>query len=231
MATIRLRPLDARPVSAGGGVTSRHDLSFGAHYDPARTAVGPLVAHNDDVLDPGTGYGEHDHRDIEIVTWVARGRMTHHGPDGRASTLDAGTVQRISAGRGWCHDEVNDSVDEPLHLVQFWLLPVEAPGEPVYETVHAALEAGRPTVLAGPAGVVGSGRSDAVLTGIRLAAGTPHRTASAPWVHAVVVAGDLRAPGATGAAGVGDVLEVQDGALDVVAGEQGVDLLVWTLGA
>src|SRR3954454_5902455 len=105
MPTVRRLPRPDRPVSAGGGVRSRHGLSFGAHYDPERTSFGALVAHNDDELAAGVAYGAHEHRDVEILAWVVEGTMIPAGPDGVDPPAPAGTLQHLVAGTGWHHDE------------------------------------------------------------------------------------------------------------------------------
>ena len=132
MATVRIRPRDARPVSEGDGVRSRHGLSFGAHYDPERTSFGALVAHNDDELAAGVAYGAHEHRDVEILAWVVDGTMIHTGPAGVDTPAPAGTLQHLVAGTGWHHDE-RAAPETPAHLVQVWVTPGmddPPPGEP-----------------------------------------------------------------------------------------------------
>ena len=111
-----------RPATVGGGIVSRHGLSFGSYYDPGRTSFGALVAHNDDVLDAGVAYGAHEHRDVEILAWVLDGTMIHTGPDGDETPVPAGTLQHLVAGTGWQHDE-RASSDGPVHLVQLWVTP------------------------------------------------------------------------------------------------------------
>ena len=132
MPTVRTLLRADRPVTEGGGVCSRHGLSFGHHYDPERTSFGALVAHNDDVLDAGVAYGAHEHRDVEILAWVLDGTMIHTGPDGTETLVPAGTLQHLVAGTGWHHDE-RASPDGPAHLVQVWVTPGmddPPPGEP-----------------------------------------------------------------------------------------------------
>lgn len=115
-----------RPVSRGDGVLLRHGLSFGAHYDPDRTSFGALAAHNVDELAPGVAYGAHEHRDVEILTWVLAGDLVHVDADGGEDVVPAGSLQYLATGTGWRHDE--RAAGSEVRLVQMWLAP--APGDP-----------------------------------------------------------------------------------------------------
>ena len=90
------------------GRTTWHSFSFGAHYDPGNVGFGSLVAHNDELLPPGTGYPDHPHTDLEIVTWVLSGALRHRSTAGSGS-IGPGQVQRLSYGSGVVHSEVADS--------------------------------------------------------------------------------------------------------------------------
>ena len=81
------------------GRTTWHSFSFGAHYDPANVGFESLVAHNDERLPPGTGYADHPHADLEIVSWVLTGSL-HHASDVGTGDTGPGWVQRLSAGSG-----------------------------------------------------------------------------------------------------------------------------------
>lgn len=132
MPAVRRLLRSDRSVTEGGGVCSRHGLSFGPHYDPERTSFGALVAHNDDTLAAGVAYGAHEHRDVEILAWVLEGTMIHTGPDGVEIPVPAGTLQHLVAGTGWHHDE-RASPSGPAHLIQVWVAPGPddpPPGEP-----------------------------------------------------------------------------------------------------
>lgn len=124
-----------RFVSQRDGITTRHAFSFGDHYDPANVSFGPLVALNDELFEPGAGYAEHEHRDIDIVTWVLEGSLLHEDSSGRRETITNGTVQRLTAGSGVRHSEVNaGGPGERLRLVQLWFEAAAAAVEPSYET-------------------------------------------------------------------------------------------------
>ncbi|WP_433782187.1 pirin family protein [Actinomycetospora sp. CA-101289] len=217
MPTVRPLLRTDRPVSAGDGVTSRHGLSFGAHYDPERTSFGALVAHNDDELVAGVAYGAHEHRDVEILAWVVDGTMVHTGPDGAEIRVPAGTLQHLAAGTGWHHDE-RATEDGPAHLVQVWVTPGmedPPPGEP-------ALTHHRPDLAAGPF-VLALRRPGVTVTVARLGAGESWSPADGAYRHVHVARGALAAVGA------GDSIEIE-GAGPVVldAGPDGAELVVVT---
>lgn len=218
-----------RPVSEGGGVRSRHGLSFGGHYDPGRTSWGALVAHNDDTLAPGSTYGRHDHRDVEILTWVLAGRMRHDGPDGSA-VVAPGTLQHLAAGTGWHHDEACDG-DEPVRLLQMWIAPGlddPPPGPPALTHVAVPREPGVPVLAAGSddAALVRLRRPRVSLVFVRLGSGGTFAPAGAAWRHVHVAAGSVRGPG-EGAARAGDSLEIaREGPVELVAGDEGAEVLV-----
>ncbi len=95
------------------------------------------MALNDERFEPGAGYGPHEHRDLDIVTWVLEGTLAHEDSSGRREVLSNGTVQRLTAGTGICHSEVNaGGPGESLRMIQLWFRPAPAggPGEPSYET-------------------------------------------------------------------------------------------------
>jgi hypothetical protein len=112
---------------------SKHSFSFSDHYDPDNTHHGLLLVNNDDIVDPGTGFDTHPHRDMEIVTWVLRGSLVHQDSTGHSGVIYPGLAQRMSAGRGILHSEKNDSWtltneqshSEPVHFVQMWVVPDE----------------------------------------------------------------------------------------------------------
>lgn len=199
------------------GVTSRHGLSFGAHYDPDRTAFGALVAHNEDELAAGVAYGEHSHRDVEILTWVLDGAIVHRGPDGREDVVGPGTLQHLTAGTGWRHDERAHAAG-PAHLLQVWIAPAPddpPPGAPSLRHLSVDLDRGPVTVPAHRAG------ARVVLA--RLAAGEVWAVPPGSWRHVHV------ARGSTSEADEGDSLEVTgDGTLTVTAGPDGAEVLVVT---
>ncbi len=121
-----------RSSSTADGRVTRHSFSFGPHYDPANLGFGPLVCHNDDVLDPRSGYPDHPHSELEIVTWVLEGALVHTDSTGERHVVEAGRAQVLSAGTGIRHSEVADPGSGRCRFVQAWLTPTAAGGEPSY---------------------------------------------------------------------------------------------------
>jgi redox-sensitive bicupin YhaK (pirin superfamily) len=107
-------------------------FSFSDFYDPDNIQFGSLRVFNDDIVEPGTGFPTHPHREMEIVTIVLEGEITHEDSMGNKMVVKAGDVQRMSAGTGLTHSEFNLS-DEPLHLYQIWILPDDNNLKPAYE--------------------------------------------------------------------------------------------------
>jgi redox-sensitive bicupin YhaK (pirin superfamily) len=128
-----VRRADERFLTEAGWLTSRHSFSFGPHYDPTNTGHGLLLVSNDDVVAPGGGFGTHPHRDMEIVTWVLAGELEHRDSEGNAGVIGPGLAQRMSAGTGITHSEMNHSQTEPVHFVQMWVLPDTVGLPPGYE--------------------------------------------------------------------------------------------------
>lgn len=117
---------------------SWHTFSFGQYQDRDHVQFGPLRVINDDIIAGGGGFGEHPHREMEIITWVLSGALRHADSLGTGSVIRPGDAQRMSAGRGIHHSEFNDSKTDPVHLLQIWIHPSpEHQGiEPGYEQKH-----------------------------------------------------------------------------------------------
>jgi redox-sensitive bicupin YhaK (pirin superfamily) len=131
--TIDVRRAETRPRTALPWLDSRHSFSFGRHYDPANTRHGLLVVNNDDVVRAGTGFSTHPHQDMEIVTWVLDGELEHKDSAGHKGLLYPGLAQRMSAGTGIWHSEMNPRADADVHFVQMWVLPDTERVDPGYE--------------------------------------------------------------------------------------------------
>lgn len=107
-------------------------FSFSDYYDPRNLQFGALRVYNDDVVEPGMGFPTHPHREMEIITVVLDGEMTHEDSMGNRTVIRAGDVQRMSAGTGLTHSEFN-LADRPVHFHQIWIYPDEARLTPSYD--------------------------------------------------------------------------------------------------
>lgn len=137
---INLRPSDARGTTDLGWLQSRHSFSFGDYFDRRQMAFRSLRVLNEDWIAPASGFGEHPHRDMEIITVVLAGRLQHHDSMGNGSIIEPGDVQRMSAGTGVFHSEMNPDKAQQVHLLQIWLLPERSRLQPSYEQKHFATE-------------------------------------------------------------------------------------------
>ena len=152
---------------------SYHSFSFGEFFDPERMGFRSLRVLNDDTVAPGKGFPMHGHREMEIVSYVARGEMEHKDSLGNGSVIKQGDVQRMSAGTGIQHGEWNASATTPLHLIQVWMLPAEKGIAPSYEQASIDLPSYRDgwVVLAASAGGLVTINSSAVMAGTVAASG------------------------------------------------------------
>ena len=208
---VDVRRAEDRMKSNFGWLDSKHSFSFGNHYDPANTHHGVLLVNNDDIVDPGTGFETHPHRDMEIVTWVLQGSLVHQDSTGHNGVIYPGLAQRMSAGSGILHSEKNDSWRlggeqhrDPVHFVQMWVVPDEGGITPGYEQLEIDAD-----LLAGGLVPVASGmeRYDgaaairiknkyAALHAARLQPGQSVELPEAPFLHLFVPRGAVTLEGA-----------------------------------
>ncbi len=104
---------------------SRHSFSFGEYFDPKHMGFRALRVINDDIVAPGGGFGEHPHRDMEILTWILEGALRHRDSLGNGGVIGPGELQAMTAGSGIRHSEYNASADAPVHLLQVWIVPAK----------------------------------------------------------------------------------------------------------
>jgi redox-sensitive bicupin YhaK (pirin superfamily) len=228
---IDTRPAAERFHTRVGWLDSRHSFSFGHHHDPTNTNHGLLLVSNDDRVAAGGGFSAHPHENMEIVTWVLEGRLEHRDSAGHEGVISPGLAQRMSAGSGVVHSEMNHSSTEPVHFIQMWVPPDVRDVEPGYEQrdLNEALATGELTTVASGrdgGGAVTIHQNDAVLHAARPSVDQALSLPVAPHVHLFVARGRVRLDDHELAAG--DAARLTDHeSVTVVATEPDTELLVW----
>ena len=229
------RPAAERGYANHGWLETRHSFSFALYYDPAHMGFGPLRVINDDRVAPGQGFGQHGHRDMEILSYIVDGALEHRDTLGNGSVLKAGQVQLMSAGTGIKHSEFNASQNENVRFLQIWVKPNQKGLEPGYQERSLVAAPGL-ELIASPDGEGDSFvvHQDARIYALRLGADGCERyelkAGRALWVQAVE--GAMRVQGADCTLEVheGDGLAIEsDGTLEFKAGAAGVNALIFEL--
>jgi len=134
MKTIK-HTADSRGLANFGWLLSRHTFSFGRYYNPERVNFGALRVLNDDIVEPGMGFGTHPHDNMEIVSIPLEGDLEHKDSTGNTEVIRTGDVQIMSAGYGLTHSEYNHSKAKRVNFLQIWVLPKKKDIEPRYQQI------------------------------------------------------------------------------------------------
>jgi len=235
--SLRVVNADQRFFTDLGWLKSHHSFNFGSHYHPDHAGHGLLVVANDDVVAPGEGFGEHGHRDMEIVSWVLEGSLGHTDSQGNKQLLHPGVIQRMSAGTGIRHAEMNGSDSEPVHFLQMWVLPDEVGIAPDYEEldVNERLVPGELVVVASGRpvdGAIGMHQVNAEMSVARLGSGDEVAVAAAPFVHVYVARGsvEIGVGDETATLVAGDAARLIDEGIGVTGIEPSSEIVVWRTG-
>jgi redox-sensitive bicupin YhaK (pirin superfamily) len=212
---------------------SWHSFSFSNHYDPANTHHGLLLVSNDDRVKASTGFRTHPHQDMEIVSWVLEGELEHKDSEGNKGIIYPGLAQRMSAGTGIWHSEMNPKVDKDVHFIQMWVLPDTQRITPGYEqldiNVHLA-KGGLVPVASGKGhdGAISIRQKGAVLWGGRLLPGETATVPESVYVHLYVAKGSVHLEQA-GSLNAGDAVRLTAaGARKLTADRTtGAEVLIW----
>jgi len=230
---ITLRHSGQRGHANHGWLDSFHSFSFADYYDAEQMGFGPLRVINEDRVKPGMGFGTHGHRDMEIISYVLEGQLSHQDNIGNGSVITPGDVQRMSAGRGVMHSEFNPSPTAGVHFLQIWIEPSVRGIPASYEQSRVAEDAkrGRLALIAGPenSGAAVTIHQDAriyatLLDGTETVAQTiaPGRRA---YVH--VARGSVKVNGVALAAG--DAARIENEAEVTLAEGAGAEVLLFDL--
>lgn len=155
---IRIRPAGERGKTRTHWLDGNHTFSFNRYYDPSWTGFRSLLVINEDYVAPSSGFPPHSHADMEIITYIIEGRLEHRDSSGGSGIIRPGEVQKMSAGAGVTHSEMNPSATEPVHLLQIWIEPSREGIKPYYEQKAFSEEErrGRFRLFASPDGDEGS---------------------------------------------------------------------------
>src|SRR5271165_4718528 len=137
-----LRKANERGHANHGWLDSWHTFSFADYYDRQWMGYRTLRVINDDLVMPGQGFGQHPHRDMEIITYVLSGSLEHQDSMGNGRVIRAGEFQYMAAGTGVQHSEFNPAPDEAVHLLQIWIMPDRKGLKPAYAERPAAAATG-----------------------------------------------------------------------------------------
>ena len=228
---MQVRKASERGGANHGWLDTKHTFSFADYYDPQHMGFRALRVINEDKVAPGRGFGRHPHADMEILTYVLDGELGHQDSMGNGSTIKPGELQRMSAGTGVTHSELNPSKTTPVHFLQIWIMPDKRGHAPSYDQKAFPDRQGKLRVVASPDGRDGSIaiHQDAIVAAGVLAAGdrVEHAVGAKRHVWIQVARGTIDVNGNTLAAGDGAAV-TGEGVLAISATDA-AELLVFDL--
>ena len=231
---IEIIPSESRGSADHGWLKAKHSFSFADYQNPQRVRFGPLRVINEDRIAPGQGFGTHPHKDMEIVTYPISGAIEHKDSMGNGTVINAGEVQRMTAGTGVQHSEFNHSQTEELHLLQIWLFPEQKDLQPGYEQTLFAREdkLGQLRLIASRDGRDGSVtvHQNVDLYASILLPGTEirHTMSESRKVYVQVIYGDLMVNGESVSAG--DGVQIRDETEVTISSQTEAEFLVFDMG-
>ena len=224
---------DERHHADMGWLSTYWHFSFAEYHDPANMNWGALRVFNDDVIQPGQGFGAHPHRDMEIVTYVLEGELEHRDNQGNRGVIHPGEVQVMSAGTGIVHSEYNHLKEHPVHLLQLWIMPRTKGLPPRWEQRQFAPadRAGKLLPVVSPGKMPGTLAidQDAAIYVCALRAGQElvHKSRAGRKAYLFVISGGLTANGTPLAAG--DQARIADEAELTLRATKDVELILLDL--
>lgn len=230
---ITIRKSKERGTGRHGWLTTHHTFSFANYYDEKHMGFRDLRVINEDTVEPGRGFGAHQHDNMEIISIVMEGALAHRDSTGGEGVLRRGEVQRMSAGTGVVHSEFNGSDTEPVHFFQIWILPAKRGIEPGYEQKMFPLDErrGRLRLLVAPGAEDGALaiHQDARLYGAILDKGQTVRHDLAPkrgaWVQVATGAVDINGQRLT----AGDGAAVENESSFAITASEASEILLFDL--
>ena len=227
---IELRPYNELGGAQHGWLDTRHHFSFADYYNPKRMSWGQLRVWNDDIIAAHTGFPAHPHRDMEIITYVRSGAITHQDSLGNRGRTEAGDVQVMSAGSGITHSEMNEE-NEATQLFQIWIMPDEKGLPPSWGTKPFPKEQRSGSFITLASGLPGDTdalpiRANARLVAATLKAGqsTEYHIAPGRKVYLVPASGEIEINGVVAAAG--DGVAISDESLLKVSAQQDSEIVL-----
>lgn len=230
---IKIRRSSERGHANHGWLDTYHSFSFADYYDPQHMGFRSLRVINEDFIEPAQGFPTHGHRDMEIVTYVIEGELSHRDSMGNGETIRPHEVQRMTAGTGVLHSEYSSPTDK-THMLQIWLLPEKKNLQPSYEQTYFAPEEkqGKLRLVASRGGDDGSVHinQDVRLYASLLSAGdaVKHELAEGRYAWVQLISGELAINGETLKPGDGAAIS-EETLLNFKADADGTEFLLFDL--